>query len=288
MDTERLPRQWLLFARRGEGKSTFAAQMDAEHLVLDLDGRWKEQERNIQSRSYTITESDPLKIVDEMKKQYPQVHQYVHTIVVDSGTAVMDFIQSKGRLMEVAAREQRQKFNLNDIHRLKADTMRLLRFAVLQWHCDYLWIFHTETSMESGKEKERTTISATELERMKANLNAVLTIVKDSKGTRGIRIEWSRYANNVAAGQVIWDTEGMWKGVPERIDSFLANYTGREGYNGGAYSDAWLMKYLDGKGVKFADTFEMYQKLEIKETPAWFDRAAWGEIIKRALPEPVK
>jgi hypothetical protein len=200
----------------------------------------------------------------------------------------MDYLQSKGRLMEFQAREQKQKFNVNDIHRLKADTMRLLRFAALQWHCDVLWIFHTEESMESGKTKIRTTISDTELERMKANLNAVLTIVQDKQGMRGIRIEWSRYNENIAKGQVVWDTDGMWRNVPERLDVFLANFIGSEGYTGNAYGDEWLMKYLDGKGVKFADTFEMYTKLNIRETPAWFDRNGWGAIIKKALPEPTK
>jgi hypothetical protein len=285
---ERNPRHWLLIAPKGEGKSTFGAALSPEYLVCDFDGRWKEQEKTAGGKSYRITESAPLKVVDELKKLYPQLHSYVNTIIMDSGTAVLDFIQAQGRLMEAEARANKQKFNVNDIHRNKADTMRVLRLAVLQWHCDVLWIFHTEMSMESGKEKVRTTISNTELERMKANLNAILTIVKDKNGMRGIRIEWSRYNNNVAAGQLVWDTEGMWKGVPERLDIFLANFLGTEGYNGGSYSDEWLLKYLNGKGVKFADTFEMYQKLDIKETPAWYDRTGWGAIIKRALPEQPK
>jgi hypothetical protein len=284
MEQDRLPRQWLIFAPRNAGKSTFAAAMDPEHLVLDLDGRWKEQERHL-GKSFRITESEPLKIVEEMKKQWPQIAPYVKTIVVDSGTAILDFLQSKGRLMEQQAREQKQKFNVNDLHKLKADTMRLLRFALVNTKRDYLWIFHTEESMESGKKQVRTTISNTELERMKANLNAVMTIVQDNKGMRGIRLEWSRYNQGIAAGQIVWDTEGMWKGVPERLDVFLANFMGNEGYNGGAYSDEWLLTYLDGKGMAFKDTFEMYQKLDIKTTPAWFDRAGWGAIIKKATEQ---
>lgn len=284
---DRLPRQWLLIARRNEGKSTFAAAMDPEHLVADLDGRWDEQKDRTQ-KSYKIETSDPLQIVEEMEKQRPQIGQYVKTIVVDSGTAILDFIQSKGRLMETRAEETKKKFNKNDVHLLKADTMRLLRFELLKWHCDYLWIFHIEDGKLNGADRERTTIPNTELERMKANLNAVLTIVKDKTGMRGIRVEWCRYHNNAARGQVIWDAEGFWKGIPERLDDFLANYKGTEGYNGNRYDGEWLLKYLDGKGVKYADMQEMYERLDIREEPAWFDRNGWAALIKKALPEPVK
>ena len=286
-NNERNPRHWLLFAEREAGKSKFASTLSPEYLVCDFDGRWAEQ-KDVKTKSHVIRESDPLKVIDEMKKLYPQLHTYVNTIIMDSGTAVLDFQQSRGRLLDTQAREEKRKFNLNDVHRNKADTMRVLRLAALQWHCDVLWIFHTEKRMESGREKIRTTISATEMDAMKQNLNAILTIVRDSKGMRGIRIEWCRFNNNIAAGQVIWDTEGMWKCVAERLDVFLAGFMGTEGYNGGSYSDDWLLKYLDGKGVKFADTFEMYQKLDIKDTPAWFDRAGWGALIKKALPEPEK
>jgi hypothetical protein len=283
MEQDRLPRQWLIFAPRNAGKSTFAAAMDPEHLVLDLDGRWKEQERHL-GKSFRITESEPLKIVDEMKKQWPQIAPYVKTIVVDSGTAILDFLQSKGRLMEQQAREQKQKFNVNDLHKLKADTMRLLRFALVNTKRDYLWIFHTEESMESGKKQVRTTISNTELERMKANLNAVMTIVQDNKGMRGIRLEWSRYHNNAAAGQIIWDVDGFWKGVPHKLDGFLANYTGKEGYQGNGYSDEWLFSYLASKGITYKDIEEMYERLDIRELPMWFDRVGYGALIKKAVP----
>ena len=285
-ENKRNPRRWLVIAEREAGKSTFATALSPEYLVCDFDGRWQEQVRSAGGKSYIIAENDPLKVIGEMKKMYPQIHNYVNTIIYDSGTAVLDFIQSKGRLMADAAAADNKKFNLNDIHRQKADTMRLLRLAALQWHCDVLWIFHTEKRKESGQDKIRTTISKTELEAMKQSLNAILTIVRNEQGMRGIRIEWCRFNNSIAAGQVVWDLEGMWKGVPDKLDIFLANFMGKEGYQGKVYSDAWLMEYLKGKGVTFADTFEMYQKLDIKETPLWFDRAGWGTILKRALPAP--
>jgi hypothetical protein len=284
---DRIPRQWLIIAPREAGKSTFCAQMSPEYLVADLDGRWKEQEKTAAGKSYRITESEPLAIVREMDKLYPNIGSYVKTIIIDSGTAVLDYLGSKGRLLEAEARASNKKFNMNDVHRMKADTMRLLRFAVLRWHVDYAWIFHTENRMESGKEKVRTTISNTELEAMKANLNAILTIVTDKNGMRGIRVEWSR-SSKAAAGQVIWDLDGMWRNVPERLDVFLQNFTGNEQYNGNVYSDKWLMKYLAEKGVNFLDMHELYHKLDIKEELYWFDRRGWGELIKKALPEPAK
>ena len=281
---ERIPRHWMLFAERDAGKSTFAAQLSPEYLVADFDGRWTEQ-RGAKGKSHIIRESDPLKVEAEMRKMRPQLSGYVNTVIYDSGTAVLDYIQARGRLQEANARDQKQKFNLNDVHRMKADTMRVLRLAALQWHCDVLWVFHTEKSMESGKEKIRTTISNTELERLKQSLNAVLTIVKDKTGMRGIRIEWSRFNNGIATGQVVWDTEGMWKGVPERLDIFLQSFLGSEGYNGNAYNGDWLFSYLGGKGITFTDVQDMYMKLDIREEPSWFDRNGWGAFIKKALPE---
>ena len=279
---ERNPRHWLLIARRGEGKSTFAASLSPEYLVCDFDGRWVEQKK---TGSHIISRSDALEAVNEMEKMRAQLAGYVKTVVFDSGTAVLDFIQARGRLQEEAAKNSGGKYNGDNVNKLKADTMRVLRLAALKWHVDVLWIFHIEDGMKGGKDKERVTISNVEMERMKANLNAVLTIVKDAKGKRGIRIEWSRYNNNIAAGQIIWDDQGMWKGVPEKLDVFLQGFLGNEGYNGNSYSDEWLFSYLAGKGVTFADLHEMYHKLDIKEAPAWFDRAGWGRIIEKAAPK---
>jgi hypothetical protein len=287
MTEERNIRHWLLIARRGEGKSTFAAAMSPEYLVADLDGRWTEQ-REVKDKSRIISQSDPLEVVNEMERLRPQLSPYVRTLIYDSGTAVLDFIQSRGRLQEAAVQASGGKYNGDNVNRMKADTMRLLSTAALRWHCDVLWIFHIEDGKYQGKDKERVTISNVELDRLKKSLNGVLTIVRDPNGRRGIRVEWSRYNNSIASGQIIWDTEGMWKGVPEKLDDFLAHYLGSEGYNGNVYSDQWLMQFLGSKGVTFKDTFDMYQQLDIKETPAWYDRNGWATLVKKALPEPTK
>jgi len=270
---------WLIIARHGEGKSTFAAQMSPDYLVADLDGRWEDQ--NPRGKSHVIKVSDPLEMVDEMEKLRKSVSG-VGTVIYDSGTAVMDFFQSRGRLMEQKAKAEGRKFNLNDIHRTKADTMRMLRLAALKWHCSVLWIFHTEDRMNSGEARVRTSIPKTELEVMKSNLHAVLTIVKDKNGKRGIRVEWCRFNNGAATGQIIWDHEGMWLNVPQKLSVLLRSFKGDEGYNGNGYGVEWLWKFLDGKGIKFKSMDEMRKKLEIEKEPLWFDKNAWTVFINRA------
>jgi hypothetical protein len=279
----RIPRQWLLIARHNAGKSTFAAAMNPEYLTLDMDGRWAEQD--LTEQSHLVTDTDPLKIIDRMEVLRGKLMGKVGTVVIDSGTGVLDYIQSKGRLMEAAAKESQQKFNKDNVNRMKADTMRVLRLAALRWKCDVLWIFHIEDGKHEGKDKERTTISATEMERMKQNLNAILTIVQDGKGKRGIRIEWCRYNNNVAAGQIIWDELGHWRGVPDKVADFCENFRGTEGYNGKQYSSPWLMDFLKVKGVEYPNVDEMKKALSLDSEPAWFDRNAWGVYIEKALPK---
>lgn len=279
----RNPRHWLLISRRGEGKSTFAAAMSPEYLVGDLDGRWKEQEDRAPGKSHVIKENRPVQLVKAMDSLLPSLFGKVQTVIYDSGTAVLDFVQAMGRLQADEAKASKTKFNNDTLNRQKADIMRALRLAALKWQCDVLWIFHIEDGMKEGKATERTTISKIEMDRMKANLNAVLTIVRDKNGTRGIRVEWCRYNNDAAAGQIVWDTEGNWRGVPEKLDTFLVHYTGREGYAGNAYSGDWLFAFLKGKGREFADVHDMYIKLDVKEEPHWFDRARWATYVEKAL-----
>ena len=230
----------------------------------------------------SIRESDVLKITAEMSRLSKTDHGF-GTVVYDSGTAILDDVQSQGRLQEAAAKAKGEKFNLDNIHKNKADTMRVLRMAALKLHCNVLWIFHLEDGMQSGKARVRTTIPTTELERLKSNLNAIMTIVKDAKNTRGMRIEWSRYNNNAAAGQTIWDTEGMWRGAPDRIHDFIRDYKGDEQYNGNAYSTAFLMKYLAEKNVNFLDVAQMKSKLGVVNEPAWWDRKSWAVYIEKGM-----
>jgi hypothetical protein len=136
--------------------------------------------------------------------------------------------------------------------------------------------------MVNGKSYTRQTIPNTELERLKKSLNAVVEVFVDEKKGRGGKVTWCRYHDNAAAGQVIWDPESMWEGVPQKLSQFLRHFDGKEGYNGNAYSLEWLKTFLLGKGLSYASDEEMCKVLEIEKEPLWFDRATWAEIVKRA------
>ena len=86
--------------------------MYPEYLVCDLDGRWKEQERNGKSPHHR--KSDPLKWSTRWRSS-ARSSPYVKTIIFDSGTAVLDFIQSKGRLEEAPG--EQQKYNIDKVNR---------------------------------------------------------------------------------------------------------------------------------------------------------------------------
>jgi hypothetical protein len=70
--------------------------------------------------------------------------------------------------------------------------MRVLRLGMLHYDCSTLWIFHLEDGKMNGKDRVRTTISSTEMERLKSNLQAVFTIVRKGE-KRGLQIEWCRF-----------------------------------------------------------------------------------------------
>ncbi len=274
---------WAIISKAGDGKSTFISKMSAEYLVVDLDARWDEQNRNTLGKSHVIRKHETLEIIDEMERLSKTDHN-IRTVAFDSGTAILDYVQSRGRLQSDAAAQKGTKFNLDHVHRAKADTMRVLRLAALKFHANVVWVFHLEDGMKSGAKQVRTTIPKTELERLKSNLNAILTIVTDERtGMRGIRVEWCRYNGGVAQGSVIWDVNGMWQGAPERIHEFIREYKGTEGYNGNSYSSLWLLEFLKSKQVVFSGVEEMKATLAIEVEPKWYDRNAWGAFIEKAL-----
>ena len=96
---------------------------------------------------------------------------------------------------------------------------------------------------------------------------------------------WCRFHESIASGQVVWDIEGLWQGVPQRLQELLENFRGTEGYAGNAYSFEWLLRYLETKGVKYASIEEMKKTLKIETEPLWFERNSWIEFVKRAIPE---
>lgn len=261
---------WLFIGPALSGKSTLVAQMESDFLVLDFDGRWKDQE--VADRSHLIANDNPMKIINRMEELRPGLQKKVKTVVIDSGTALLDYETSLDRLREVRA---------NDAFKRKADLMRSIAGSILRWEgASAAWIFHIDHGMLNGKAVTRQTIPNTELERLKKYLHAVFEVFVDN-GRRGVKVVWSRFWDGAAVGHVIWDTN-MWKGVPKMLSDFTRNFRGTEGYNGRAYSPDWLLEFLASKGKKFGSVEEMTKALKVTQYPTWWDRNSWGELIKRA------
>ena len=88
--------------------------------------------------------------------------------------------------------------------------------GVTRWGTHSLWIYHLQDSRDAkAREITRSTISETELARLRRCLNMQLEIVKDGE-KRGIRIVWARRGRSDV---VLWDDTGCWKGMPEKIEA---------------------------------------------------------------------
>lgn len=274
---------WLLFGIPASGKSTLAANMTPEYLVIDADRRWSEQETG---KSHIVQGDNALTIVQEANK-IPRGK--IGTVIIDSATAILDPISATGRLKADEARAMGGKFNMDDVNRNKADTMRILRSIMVKHNANSVWIGHYEQAMMQGKSKVRQSITAMEVDRLKCSLTAIMEVFIDASGKRrGVKILWTRYnqdaqGNAPATNQMVWDPpENKWVGIPPMISQFLREYRGTEGYTGKMYTLDWVFNFLNGKGKSYLDVNAMRSELSIETVPAWWDRNAWAEIITRS------
>ncbi|HMN10994.1 MAG TPA: ATP-binding protein, partial [Bellilinea sp.] len=97
----------LLIGRMGSGKSTLASQMAPEYLVLNFDGRWVEQNPNVSGKYHLISNADPIVVVNEMEKKRPGLASVVQSVIVDSGTQILDYVQSYDRLKNADAGDKK-------------------------------------------------------------------------------------------------------------------------------------------------------------------------------------
>lgn len=261
------------------GKSTLASQYWPEYLVIDTDVRWSEQSSNVLGKYHLVQTSKPHEILAQMEEMRKTLKGRIGTVILDSGTSLMDPLQAAGRL-RVESGEA--KFNLNMVHKQKADVMRALRGAMLSFHCHTIWIFHVEKHALSGESSERRTITSTEQERLLASLNIAVTVFEHTDKRRGVRIDWTRFNNNVAKGQIVWDFDGMWRNTPARLGQFVRHYTPDCGYAGRCYNSKWLFDFLASKEVKFEDIDAMKKALGISVEPMWFDRNGWAKYVEAA------
>jgi hypothetical protein len=208
------PRLWSLVGYPGSGKSTFAAQMHAPLLVVDSDHRFGEVLPVAMGDILQLSENpadqvDPSRIADLLAAGMPG--SGVRTIVVDSLTTIISPLVTRAIADKAAGRTK----SLAAGFLCKAMAMRELQDAVTRWGCDCLWIWHLQAARdEQAKEIVKATLSLTERARLMRSLNLALELVQDGD-RRGVKIVWARQGQ---AGQVLWDEQGYWRGMPECIE----------------------------------------------------------------------
>ncbi len=213
------PRQWSLVGYPGSGKSSFAAQMQGPKLVIDSDHRFTEVLENADDDVYQLSDNpsdnvDPDTISKVLNQNMRGAD--VKTIIVDSLTAIIT------PLMTQAVIDNDKGRNRNQIaaFKTKALAMRQLQDAVTRWGTDCLWIYHLQDARDAkAKEITRSSVSETELARLKRCLNMQLEVIQENSSPdsrRGIRIVWARKGRK---GMVIWDDSGYWKNMPSKIEA---------------------------------------------------------------------
>lgn len=212
------PRRWALKGYYGDGKSTFILAMQQPTLMIDADGRRHELKG---AELYELSEEaadhrSVERIQDLLDENMPGSD--IRTIAIDSVTSLIGVSIARAMLDNAADRNR----NKNQAWVDKAEKMRLLQDAVTAHGRHVLWIWHLEDAQLNGKAQIRETLPETERERLYRSLNASLRIVRDGD-RRGVLVEWSREG---PAGMTVWDDDGYWKNVPERVEAAIYRLDG--------------------------------------------------------------
>jgi hypothetical protein len=266
------PRVWLLKGFSRSGKSVFSMNMRGPILPIDADNKL------FGSQQYAIGEvmefsSDHADTVNvariESILELNMPDSGIKTIVVDSVTPILEPLILK-------AMESTQT-NKISAFASKAAAMKKLAYATTKWGCDVLFIYHIEETtaakadgsigVKVGDKVEKNTITDVELARLNKHFNMSLTVVEEGK-RRGIRID---YAQHGRYGMTLWDDNGYWRGMPERIEEIvyasgvLAEPERPTSFADRAHAIAWGM----AQGV-FKDEVHAknsYEKLKAEKNP---------------------
>lgn len=259
------PRVWLLKGRSRSGKSVFSMNMRGPLLPIDADNKlYGSQQYAIgEVMEFSDDHADTVnvsKIEDILESNMP--NSGIKTIIVDSVTPIIEPLIIKA--MESSSTNKISAFAP------KAAAMRKLAYATTKWGGDVLFIYHIEdTRNAKAQEAERNTITDVELARLNKHFNMSLTVVVDPQSNkRGIRVD---YAQHGKYGMTIWDDNGYWRGIPEKIEEavyaggVLAEPGRPTSFAGPAQAIAWGFAqgcFRDEMHVKNA-----YEKLKAEKKP---------------------
>jgi|GEM_PF-6619425 len=219
---KRLPRQWAVVGYENSGKSTFAAQMLTDMLVVDADGRFEEQYDLLHGQAYLINSIDVEQIVLDINACIARKTS-IRTIIVDSLTSIMVPLTSGAMYDNLVGRQvftSNQNRNKGAAFLEKALVMRLLQGSIRG--ADTLWVWHLEDSQLGAQRSTHETLPETEVKRLRRSLNAIVRVIQDGQGPYKLKVEWCRYdagrKGPQASGVELVDEKGYWQGMPEQLD----------------------------------------------------------------------
>lgn len=213
------PRQWGIFGYAGVGKTTFLTQMKQPLLVIDADGHFDEI---LTQGAHTGCEA--LRLFSDTTK-CRDVHAIGERLKCPDlsgvGTVVLDSLTPFIRLLNATTMfDNNMGLNKNRVspHAIRASAMRILQDSVIRPGVDSAVVWHEEDARDgSGKAVTNQSLSVAERKRLTRSLNAVIELVCRN-GQRKAIVRWSRTGTK---GVEIIDSEGGWRGVPERIEAAL-------------------------------------------------------------------
>ena len=214
----RSPRHWAIIGRATAGKSTFLTAMAERILVVDTEGRGRElQGINGADIFFPDIEDrqDTLAISRAIRDSAGDIRQAgIGLIAVDSISAIF----KRGAAEAMASNARGLNKNRSSAFVDKSLDMRLIQDSIVSLGTDVAMIWHLETGRDNNaREKTSQSVSEVERGRLTRSLNAVVEI-EHAHGKRIAKIRWAR-GNRSAIGLEFEDTEGFWRGVPDRIDA---------------------------------------------------------------------